>query len=88
MNTLITNKGAARAREQMERTSYVGPTPVSWDDYIAAIDAQKIKKLTVNPSIMKKKFVPFDFGRICFFQNWAGRELWQIYIFIWATRKR
>lgn len=50
----ITTKGAARAREQMERTSYVGPAPVSWDNYIAAIEAQKTKKLTVNPAIMKK----------------------------------
>ena len=51
---VITSKGAVRAREQMERTTYVGPAPVPWDDYIAAIEAQRTKKLTVNPSIMKR----------------------------------
>jgi len=51
---VITNKGAARAREQMERSTYVGPAPVTWDDYIAAIEAQRTKKLTVNPSIMRE----------------------------------
>ena len=51
---VITNKGAARAREQMERTTYVGPAPVTWDEYVAAIEAQRTEKLTVNPSIMSR----------------------------------
>ncbi len=51
---VITNKGAARAREQMERTTYVGPAPVAWDEYVAAIDAQRAEKLKVNPSIMSR----------------------------------
>lgn len=51
---VITNKGAARAREQMERTTYVGPAPVPWDDYIAAIEAQRTERLTVNPTIMNR----------------------------------
>jgi predicted ATPase with chaperone activity len=51
---VITSKGAARAREQMERSTYVGPAPVTWDHYIAAIEAQRTQKLTVNPTIMRK----------------------------------
>lgn len=51
---VITSKGAARAREQMERTAYVGPAPVAWDEYVAAIIAQRAEKLTVNPSIMDR----------------------------------
>jgi predicted ATPase with chaperone activity len=51
---VITSKGAARAREQMDRTTYVGAAPVTWDDYIAAIEAQRAEKLTVNPSIMSR----------------------------------
>ena len=51
---VITSKGAGRAREQMERTTYVGPAPVPWDEYVAAIEAQRTEKLTVNPSIMKR----------------------------------
>ena len=51
---VVTNKGAARAREQMERTTYVGAAPVPWDDYVAAIEVQRTEKLTVNPSIMSR----------------------------------
>ena len=51
---VITSKGASRAREQMERTTYVGPAPVPWDEYVAAIEAQRTEKLTVNPSIMNR----------------------------------
>jgi predicted ATPase with chaperone activity len=51
---VITSKGASRAREQMERTTYVGPAPVPWDDYVAAIEAQRTEKLTVNPTIMTR----------------------------------
>lgn len=51
---VITNKGSARAREQMDRTAYVGPAPVSWDEYVAAIEMQRTEKLTVNPTIMSK----------------------------------
>jgi predicted ATPase with chaperone activity len=50
----ITSKGAARARELLERTTYTGPAPVPWDDYVSAIKAQGGKRLTVTPQIMKK----------------------------------
>lgn len=50
----ITNKGASRAREQLERTTYVGPAPVPWENYIAAIKAQSGKRLKVNPKMMTK----------------------------------
>jgi predicted ATPase with chaperone activity len=50
----ITSKGAARAREQLERTTYTGPAPVPWDDYVAAIKSQGGKRLTVTPKLMQK----------------------------------
>jgi predicted ATPase with chaperone activity len=50
----ITNKGAARARELLERTTYVGPAPVPWDEYVKAIKAQGTKRLKVNPPIMQQ----------------------------------
>lgn len=50
----ITGKGITRAREQMERTTYTGPAPVSWDDYVQAINTQGGKQLQVNPTIMKQ----------------------------------
>ncbi|GIK57493.1 MAG: ATPase AAA [Chloroflexota bacterium] len=53
-NYSITTKGANRAREQLERTTYIGPAPVPWDNYIASVKAQSGKRLKVNPSIMRK----------------------------------
>lgn len=50
----ITNKGASRAREQLERTTYVGAAPVPWDNYIASVKAQSGKRLKVNPKMMAK----------------------------------
>jgi SpoVK/Ycf46/Vps4 family AAA+-type ATPase len=38
----------------MERTTYAGPAPVSWEDYVQAINVQGGKQLQVNPPIMKQ----------------------------------
>jgi predicted ATPase with chaperone activity len=51
---IITSKGAARAREQMERTSYADAAPVPWDKYIAAIKAQGTRRLKVNQRMMRQ----------------------------------
>ena len=51
---VITGKGIARAREQLERTTYADAAPVPWEDYIRAINAQGSKRLRVNPKIMKQ----------------------------------
>ena len=50
----LTEKGASRARERIDRTSYVGPAPVPWEVYLAAIKAQGGKQVKVNPDIMTK----------------------------------
>jgi predicted ATPase with chaperone activity len=54
---LITAKGAARAREQLERTTYAGAAPVPWEDYVKAMKAQGRKKMKVTPRMMKKALV-------------------------------
>ncbi|HSM55255.1 MAG TPA: hypothetical protein VK879_03795 [Candidatus Sulfomarinibacteraceae bacterium] len=51
---VITSKGTARAREQLERTTYIGPAPVPWEDYTAAIQAQGSGRLKVNPRMMRQ----------------------------------
>lgn len=51
---VITNKGSARARERLEQTTYVGPAPVPWEEYVAAINAQGGHKLRVNPDMVQK----------------------------------
>jgi hypothetical protein len=49
---VITTKGSTRAREQLNRSSYVGPAPVSWNQYVASVEAQGTRKLRVNPRMM------------------------------------
>ena len=51
---MITSKGSARAREQLERTAYVGVAPVPWDEYIEAMKAQGRQKVMVTPTTMKQ----------------------------------
>lgn len=51
---VITSKGSARAREQMERTTYADVAPVPWDHYIAAIKAQGSRRLRVNQQMMRQ----------------------------------
>jgi predicted ATPase with chaperone activity len=48
----ITTKGATRAREKLERSAYVGPAPVPWEEYVAAINKQGSQRLKVTPQIM------------------------------------
>lgn len=50
----LTDKGAARAREQLERSAYIGPAPVPWDDYVDAINEQGSQRLSVTPNIMAR----------------------------------
>jgi predicted ATPase with chaperone activity len=51
---VITLKGSARAREQMERTTYADVAPVPWDVYITAIRAQGGRRLRVNQQMMRQ----------------------------------
>jgi len=50
----ITSKGANKAREVMDRTTYVGPAPVPLNQYNKAIKAQGIRELTVRPRTMRQ----------------------------------
>ena len=49
---VITTKGSTRAREQLDRSGYVGSAPVSWNQYIASVKEQGTRKLRVNPQAM------------------------------------
>ncbi len=51
---VITVKGAVRAREQLERSTYTGIAPVPWEQYIESIVAQGQRKLRVNPQMMEQ----------------------------------
>ncbi len=49
-----TTKGVAKTRELLERTTYVGPAPVPWETYIAAVKAQARSQLRVRPDEMRQ----------------------------------
>ena len=46
----LTDAGAQRARDAMERTQYVGPAPVSLDRYTKMITLQTSRKLHITPN--------------------------------------
>lgn len=49
---LITEAGAARSREAMERSQYIGPAPVPIDRYPSAI-RQQHHRMPINPDLMQ-----------------------------------
>ncbi|HLV37231.1 MAG TPA: hypothetical protein VKY59_19080 [Spirillospora sp.] len=51
---LITDKGAEKAREAMERSHYAGPAPVPLDSYIESSRLQNRKKLIVHQEDLRK----------------------------------
>lgn len=51
---VITSKGTSRAREQLERTTYLGAAPVPWDEYVTAIKQQSNGRLRVNQRMMRQ----------------------------------
>lgn len=51
---VITSKGVARAREQLERTTYLGAAPVPYDEYAKAMRAQGSRRLRVDQKAMRQ----------------------------------
>ena len=49
-------KGTSAVQEAMEKTSYVGPAPVPFSDYVESVLAQTVKKLTVTRRSIRKAF--------------------------------
>jgi predicted ATPase with chaperone activity len=52
----ITDLGMKRALNLMEENRYIGPAPVSLDDYIYAIEIQTIRSIEVDQESVKKAF--------------------------------
>jgi len=49
----ITERGAQRARELLERSQYVGPAPVTLESYTAAVRAQSVRGIFVTPQMVR-----------------------------------
>jgi len=52
----ITEKGVGRARESMDRLTYVGPAPVTFDDYVKSVLAQSIRNVVVTQENIRVAF--------------------------------
>lgn len=50
----ITERGAQRARELLERSHYVGPAPVTLEEYARAVHAQSVKNIFATPAMVHK----------------------------------
>ncbi len=57
----ITDAGRARALQFFEQTTYVGPAPVSLSSYVAIIQSQSLKNITVNAERLREAFVDLVF---------------------------
>jgi hypothetical protein len=49
-------KGTDAVREALQKSSYFGPTPVPYEDYVESVLAQSIKKLVVTRRSIQKAF--------------------------------
>lgn len=50
----LTGEGRDRAREALTTNRYVGPAPVPFDDYVAWVEKQSIRKREVSPREMRE----------------------------------
>jgi hypothetical protein len=49
-------KGTSALHEAMEKTNYVGPSPVPFSDYVESVVAQTVRKITVTRRTIRKAF--------------------------------
>lgn len=49
-------KGAAAAQDALSKSSYVGPLPVPFEDYVEAVMAQSVRKMVVTRRSIQKAF--------------------------------
>jgi predicted ATPase with chaperone activity len=52
----LTNKGAEKVRELLDRSQYAGPCPVTFDDYCEAVARQSIKDVVVTREAVNRAF--------------------------------
>ncbi len=52
----LSNKGRERVKEHLGRDGYVGPAPVSIEDYVAMVASQSLATGSVTPDTVKKAF--------------------------------
>src|SRR5579884_38864 len=53
---VITDKGMERTRKLLERSQYVGPCPVSFEDYCTSVAQQSIKGVVVTREAINRAF--------------------------------
>ena len=59
-------KGTAAVQDALAKTSYVGPLPVPFEDYVESILAQSIKKLIVTRRSIQKAFEDLVINELTF----------------------
>ncbi len=64
----LTPKGQQRVGDALDKTSYSGPMPVSYNDLLASIRAQTIKSLVVTRQSIRKAFADLIISDLMFNQ--------------------
>jgi predicted ATPase with chaperone activity len=52
----ITEKGASRARDSMDKLTYTGPAPVPFEDYVKSALAQTVRNVVVTQENIRRAF--------------------------------
>lgn len=52
----ITNKGTENIRQTLDRNRYVGPAPITMDDYVKGVETQSIRKIKVPKRRLQTAF--------------------------------
>ncbi len=84
----LTDEGAARARDAMERTQYIGPFPVDIEAYRKAIVLQTAERQKVTPAEVKQALSQLDPARKFSSPHRPGHQLRFIAVLVWAARQR
>ena len=59
-------KGSAAAHDALAKTSYIGPVPVPFEDYVESVLAQSIRKLVVTRRSIQRAFEDLIISDDCF----------------------
>lgn len=52
----VTSQGVARAQQLLSFSQYVGPTPVSIQDYVARVRSQSVREIAIHPEHVQHAF--------------------------------
>ena len=59
----LSERGADKAAEALERNQYVGPTPVPFEDYVAVVKEQSVRQISVDAPVLDEALADLVLNR-------------------------